>query len=248
VTSNPYPAAGSYPAIGSGASNTMFIKCVTPGDFVLGFDDGVSTAYGSQLLTTLRNEGVVATFFVNGYNWNDLDSDVNAANMLKSIRDAGHQIASHTFEHLDLQTLTTDELWAQVRRNDVAITNVLGRSFSPKFIRAPFGSVNTNVLRALESWGYTVVWNNIKNRDTDHAFGTDAEQLSWDISNYTSTLAASNVNVNSFISLNHEQIKVTSQSFIGQIIPIIRNYGYRFVSLGQCLNPSNPNDWYRTLP
>ena len=31
--------------------------------------DGVSTAYGSQLLETLRNNGVVATFFVNGYNW-----------------------------------------------------------------------------------------------------------------------------------------------------------------------------------
>ncbi len=90
---------------------------------------------------------------------NDLDSDASASSILRSIRDAGHQVASHTFQHLDLQTLTIDELWAEVRRNDVAITNVLGRAYAPKFIRAPYGSMNANVLRALESWGYRVVGN-----------------------------------------------------------------------------------------
>ncbi|KAJ3345378.1 hypothetical protein HDU91_007368, partial [Kappamyces sp. JEL0680] len=209
---------------------------------------GVATSYDGQLLDTLSQYGIVATFFVNGYNWNDLESDTTASNMLRQIQNAGHQIASHTYSHRDLATLTIDEIYSEMRRNDVAITNVLGSSFAPRYLRAPYGSINNNILTVLQSWGYTVVWENILNHDTDHTEVSNAQQLAWDYGNYTATLMASNPNTNSFISLNHDQLETTSTMFVQQIIPVILQAGYRFVSLGECLHPATPNSWYRQLP
>ncbi|KAJ3301632.1 chitin deacetylase, partial [Kappamyces sp. JEL0829] len=238
---NPVPT--SYPPV-SGGAGQLIVSCATPGDFVLSFDDGIGL-YDSQLLDTLASEGVVATFFVNGYNWGDLTIDPWRS-MLLRIQSAGHQIASHTMDHLDLTTLTTLQVYEQVRRADVAIAKVLGAA--PLFVRPPYGNVNANILQALKSWGYTAVWENILNHDTDHASDSPEDQLAEDMSSYMSTLDASDPSVNSFISLNHDTVEVTATQFVSQIIPIIRNRGYRFVTLAQCIYPNNPNNWYRPLP
>ncbi|KAJ3328642.1 chitin deacetylase, partial [Kappamyces sp. JEL0680] len=112
---NPVPPKGSYPPINTGLKSTLKISCVTPGDFVLGYDDGVAVANDPALLATLKKYGVTAVFFINAYNWNDLAKDANAQKVLKSIVAAGHQIASHTFDHIDLLQLSYDDLYAQTR-------------------------------------------------------------------------------------------------------------------------------------
>ena len=135
-------------------------------------------------------------------------------------------------------------MYSQLRRNDIAITSVLGSSFAPRYVRAPYGSVNQQVLQALTSWGYTVVWANAISHDTDHATGSVASQAATSLAIYKSILDASNPSRDSFISLNHDQLQATSTIVAAQLIIMVRNYGYRLVSIGQCLQSG---DWYRNI-
>ena len=244
---NPVPPAGSHPPINTSLNPKMYIDCVTPGHFVLGYDDGLFK-YDSAVADTLAKKGVKATFFINGYNWADITLEPYRSVLLK-LHKAGHQIASHTFDHLDLQTLSMDALYATLRRNDVAISQVIG--VAPRYVRAPFGSVNKKVLQALASWGYIVVWQNIKNADSDHADASIPlkRQLEWSLSNFTVTLDRSDSRVNSFISLAHETLQITATDFTVQAIDYIKKKGYKFVNVGECRTGSpSPSNWYRPLP
>ena len=211
----------------------------------MGFDDGVSN-FDPTILTTLSQKGVVGTFFINGYNWVDITAQPYAG-ILQQIYNAGHQIASHTFDHADLTKLNLDGLWAEMRRNDIAIQSVIG--VAPRYVRVPFGSASPDVLRALSSWGYIAVWENIANHDTDHAGPrySDALQLQWSLGNYSSSLVGTSPSSASFISLQHDQLAVTSQSFTPQAIDMVKGYGYQFVSLGQCLSNPTRTNWYRRV-
>ena len=243
--SNPLPALGSYPSVSLVASQSVRTTCDAPGQFVFGFDDGVSR-FDPTILSTLSSKGVTAVFFINGYNWVDITLQPYSG-ILRQIHNAGHQIASHTFDHLDLTTLSLDGLWAVMRRNDIAIQSVLG--FAPRYVRVPYGNTNANVLRALSSWGYIPIWNAIQNRDTDHSGSqySDSLQLQWSLGNFSATLRSVSSSTNSFISLQHNQLSVTSNQFAPQAIDMVKGFGYRFVSLGQCLSNPSSSNWYRTV-
>ena len=94
-SANPFPEPNSYPDLGpnfNSMSGQQVTKCTRPGLFALTYDDGVNLAQDEGLLRVLAEEGVVATFFINGYNWHDL-SLPEPSRILKKIQSAGHQIA-----------------------------------------------------------------------------------------------------------------------------------------------------------
>ena len=69
------------------------------------FDDGPGP-YTAGLLDELAARGVKATFFVSGYR------AANYPETLKRIVDEGHQLANHTYNHANLNTLSA----AKVRK------------------------------------------------------------------------------------------------------------------------------------
>ena len=79
------------------------------------FDDGPG-AYTAQLLDELAARDVKATFFVSGYR------AANYPETLKRMVSEGHQLASHTQNHENLNTLSAakiaDELAAQIPTQD----------------------------------------------------------------------------------------------------------------------------------
>lgn len=50
---------------------SIITACTVAGDFALTFDDG-PYAYTAELLDLLANNGVKATFFLNGQNWGSI--------------------------------------------------------------------------------------------------------------------------------------------------------------------------------
>lgn len=82
-------AAGSSVPFG-----TIINSCTVPGTVALTFDDG-PYIYTSQVLDTLKNNNVHATFFVNGDNWSNILS-VNDEALVHRMIAEGHQIGSHT--------------------------------------------------------------------------------------------------------------------------------------------------------
>ncbi|KAI9034048.1 hypothetical protein DFJ74DRAFT_600762 [Hyaloraphidium curvatum] len=121
----------------------------------LTFDDGPS-ATTPELLDSLRELGVKATFFVVGIN------AVQAPDVLRRMVAEGHTIGSHTYSHANLTDLfargNTSELAFQIEENERIIKEITGRR--PYLLRPPYGAVSAGVRRFLEKRGYTIVmWN-----------------------------------------------------------------------------------------
>ena len=79
------------------------------------FDDGPG-AYTAQLLDELAARDVKATFFVSGYR------AANYPETLKRMVSEGHQLASHTQNHENLNTLSAAKIADEISRTQDYIT------------------------------------------------------------------------------------------------------------------------------
>lgn len=100
------------------------------------FDDGPGP-YTDGLLDELAARGVKATFFTAGY------CAVNYPETLKRIVDEGHQLASHTYNHYDLNTLSADSVRREMESTQALITAAGGSTEA--YIRPPYGNANATV-------------------------------------------------------------------------------------------------------
>lgn len=138
------------------------------------YDDGPGK-YTGELLDGLSERGVVATFFVNGNN--------AAANpdLLRRIVDEGHQLANHTYNHENLNTLSSGRIEKEIADVQSLITAAGGSDNA--YIRPPYGNANQTVKDASRApliywsvdpldWKYRnrqAVYNNIVNSSYDGA-------------------------------------------------------------------------------
>lgn len=104
------------------------------------FDDGPSL-YTNGLLDELAKRDVVVTFFVQGCNAERYGS------VIKKAYEAGHQIASHTYNHPNLVKLSTEEVQKQLSRTRDILNQAIGVE-SSYMLRPPYGSYNAAVLAA----------------------------------------------------------------------------------------------------
>lgn len=100
------------------------------------FDDGPG-AYTAQLLDELAARDVKATFFVSGYR------AANYPETLKRMVSEGHQLASHTQNHENLNTLSAAKIADEISQTQEYITDAGGDN--PAYIRPPYGNANKTV-------------------------------------------------------------------------------------------------------
>jgi peptidoglycan/xylan/chitin deacetylase (PgdA/CDA1 family) len=118
-----------------------------PGEVVLTFDDGPRAGKTNQVLATLDDFGVKATFLM-------LGSAAQAnPRLAQQVAQAGHTVGSHTFSHVDLGTLGRQEALDEIAKGERAVANALaggGQSLSP-FFRFPYlsqsGFLRTNLMQ-----------------------------------------------------------------------------------------------------
>jgi peptidoglycan/xylan/chitin deacetylase (PgdA/CDA1 family) len=97
----PRPALGDIPYGGSG-----IYRCKVPNTVALTFDDGPNK-YTKDVLDILDSFGARATFFITGINSGKgaIDDDRKPwKGLIERMFHSGHQIASHTWSHQDLNT------------------------------------------------------------------------------------------------------------------------------------------------
>lgn len=97
----------------------------------LTFDDGPSVPYTGQILDLLRAEGIRATFFLCGANAE------RHPELVRRIRDEGHEIGNHTFSHPYLFLKSRRRIAAEIDRTQEALERIAGRR--PRLFRPPFG-------------------------------------------------------------------------------------------------------------
>ncbi|MFF2659807.1 polysaccharide deacetylase family protein [Kitasatospora sp. NPDC058032] len=104
-------------------------------------DDGLP-----EVLTALERRGVGAAFFLTGR----FAEQYPAA--ARTLADAGHGLANHSYDHSPLAGLTADGLREQVRRTDRAIRAAVGTGPLP-FYRFPYGETTPEAIEVVNALG-----------------------------------------------------------------------------------------------
>lgn len=120
----------------------------------LTFDDGPNPETTPQILAILREEGVKATFFVNG----------NAARaypeLIRQIVAEGHELGNHTDTHPQLTGLEARAIRHQLSTTDDAVDAALGYDYPLWQMRPPYGANNQRVRDVVEQEeSCMVLWN-----------------------------------------------------------------------------------------
>ncbi|KAK3990147.1 family 4 putative carbohydrate esterase [Cladorrhinum sp. PSN332] len=237
-------AAPAAPALASRdlPAGSIIYHCTVPGTVALTFDDG-PYAYTTHLLDLLDAAGAKATFFVNGDNWShEIDNPTTAwPAILKRIDRTGHQIASHTWSHLDLTYLPQDQRTFQMQQLETALNNVLGKV--PTYMRPPYASCDNDCVPTIEGLGYHVINFDVDTKDYEYKESPEAMQTA--IDNFNSAVA-NGARDSSFLVLSHDVHEMTVEVLVPAMLETIREQGYKAVTVGECLGDS-PSNWYRTI-
>jgi peptidoglycan-N-acetylglucosamine deacetylase len=190
----------------------VFREGGTSGKYVaLSFDDGPMPDT-SELLWTLDNLGVKATFFVCGNycSWRP--------ELLQAIADAGHEIGNHTYDHPRMITISTDEMASQIETTNEIITSWTG--IIPTLFRPPGGRYDQSVVDVVYRHNMTtVLWT-----------ASCADYLEPTSRQIVSSILGK-VHPGAVILL-HEGIPSTREA-LPEIVHTLQNRGYTFVTVGE---------------
>ncbi len=106
------------------------VRSPDPREVMLTFDDGPSP-YTAQVLDILRREHVKATFFLCGANAERYPE------LVRRIRDEGHEIGNHTWSHHYLYLADRATLVSEIDRTQDILEKITGTR--PVWFRPPFG-------------------------------------------------------------------------------------------------------------
>ncbi|KAF9132696.1 Carbohydrate esterase 4 protein [Mortierella sp. 14UC] len=250
-----YTLTGPAPAPVTTAG-TVYTNCNVPGTYSISYDDGPS-AYTHELLDLLDKEQIKVTFFVNGNN-DGCIYDPKVRSVIKRAYDSGHQIASHTWSHPQLTTLTVDQITTQMRRVEQALLELLG--IVPRYMRPPFGdgtfgNKNANdmkVQNTLKGMGYVIATWDIATTDADIDDNLPTHKLSDEAlaakeqGVVTSAVNAAPKGAN-HMQLMHDTYQRTVTKLSPWSISYIKGLGYKIVPVAACLGDTDPRNWYQTF-
>ncbi len=151
----------SHPAVIGAAATTrqLPIYCVQRDQKVisLSFDAAWGNEDTQQLIDILGKYNVKATFFVVG-EWVDKYPE-----SVKSLSDAGHEIMNHSKDHAHFNSLTADQIVADINACNDKIEAVTG--VRPTLFRPPYGEYDDHVISSVRGMGMEPIQWNIDSLD-----------------------------------------------------------------------------------
>ena len=139
----------NHPAVvgANAATRQLPIYCVQKDYKVLSisFDAAWGNEDTQQLIDILGKYNIKATFFVVGA-WVDKYPE-----SVKALHDAGHEVMSHSNSHAHFNSLSTDEIIADLNTCNDKIEAVTG--VRPTLFRCPYGEYDDHVINAVRSLG-----------------------------------------------------------------------------------------------
>lgn len=192
-------------------------KCVA-----LTFDDGPDI-YTEQLLRTLRDAHVRATFFMLGIQVQKFPT------VARHVAAATEEIGDHTWDHKDLTLITPHDARIEIARARTEIADVIG--MWPALFRPPYGSTNPTVAGLAGGLGMPVIlWN--------------VDTLDWKdrVAKIVAQRAVSEARPGSII-LMHDIYSSTVDA-VPAIIKGLRQRGFTVVTVSQLLGSTRPGRTY----
>jgi peptidoglycan-N-acetylglucosamine deacetylase len=138
----------------------------------LTFDDGPDDSYTVEILDTLKEQKVPATFFVIGANV------VKYPGLVRRMIDEGHEVGSHTFFHPDETATGAERMRLELNALQRLLASVTGRT--TYLFRAPYGRSEGPMTRSeveqhlvVEETGLVVAGGDIVPRDWEKMTATE---------------------------------------------------------------------------
>ncbi|XTR37194.1 polysaccharide deacetylase family protein [Paraclostridium tenue] len=194
----------------------------------LTFDDGTSTTVTPQILKTLKDENVKATFFLTGQNIER--GGEKAKELIKQEFEEGHAIANHSYSHdygilypnrvLNLQSFKED-----FKKTDDILKDVLGPYFSTEVIRCPGGHMSWKGMQPLDKY---LDENGIASIDWN-ALSGDAEGKKKNPQELYDYAVKTSAGKDMVVVLMHDTYgKENTAKALPQIIKYFKDNGYQF--------------------
>ncbi|KAF9085661.1 chitin deacetylase [Mortierella sp. GBA35] len=233
------PAAATLPAgqcwrsCQNGCRRDEVVTCPTPGVWGITFDDG-PTPNTPTLLKILKDANIKATFFVMGGNV------VQNPEILKQEQTEGHHIASHTWSHSALTTLTNEQIVAELKWTEKAVMELTGLQM--KYVRPPYGDIDDRVRAVCKKLGYTIVdWTSDEFDTKDFSLNAAPANLDAAVATFTASLNkyAAAPGAKGIITLEHDLYPVTVE-MAKRLIPVGVQAKLKIQSIAECLNDAAP--------
>ena len=181
----------------------------------LTFDEGYEAGYTKQILETLKNNEVKATFFITAHYVN------TQSELVQQMIDEGHIVGNHTVNHKSMPDLTEEKISSEVMDLHKTIYEKFG--YEMKYIRPPMGEFSQKTLSITNSLGYkTVMWSFAYSDWDEKKQPSEQEAQSKILDNVH----------NGEIMLLHGNSK-NNTNVLDTIIKKIKDMGYEFKSLDE---------------
>lgn len=177
----------------------------------LTFDDGPGYNSTQRILDTLDKYKIKATFFTLGQKVEENPE------MLKEIYKRGHEVGNHSYDHPDLTTLTHDDMMTQITSTNKLIETSTKKRTT--YLRPPYGAYNADI--ELSCGMEIILWNVDSN---DWRFRDGPQTTNYIMQN----LAQQSV-------ILYHDIYETSADSVEQVIPLLLDQGYEFVTISEYL-------------
>jgi peptidoglycan-N-acetylglucosamine deacetylase len=115
----------------------------------LTFDDGPNGKYTLDILKILQDYCVKAAFFFPAKNVKRLPD------IALKVKNQGHTIGSHAYDHWHLDLLSAGEILAQIEKAEEIFSSIL--DLKPRYFRPPYGAYNKTVEKILKKKGYRLI-------------------------------------------------------------------------------------------
>ena len=181
----------------------------------LTFDLGYEAGYTENILNTLKENNVNATFFITAHYVN------SASDIVQRMINDGHIIGNHTVNHKSMPALNEEELTKELMNLHTAIYEKFG--YEMKYMRPPKGEYSERALSYTTKLGYIPVMWSFAYADWDESAQPTKESAIKKIID----------NVHSGeIMLLHATSK-TNMEILSIVIKQIKEMGYEFKSLDE---------------
>jgi peptidoglycan/xylan/chitin deacetylase (PgdA/CDA1 family) len=217
-----------------------------PGTIALTFDDG-PYLYTSHVLDILASYNATATFFITGANYNKGAISIPASGwipIIQRMHAEHHQIASHTWTHLDLSIIPSIDRKNQMYKNEMALRNILG--FIPTYMRPPYSSCSaeSGCEADLKALGYHIIYFDV---DTDDYNQDSPEQIQHSKDWFKGNITAADATTadSEWLVIAHDIHYQTAYNLTEYMLKTLTELGYRAATVGECLGDPEAN-WYRS--
>ncbi|KAI8448089.1 family 4 carbohydrate esterase [Phakopsora pachyrhizi] len=205
-----------------GAASAIIDTCKVKGTFAITYDDG-PYIYENQITTNLSKQNAKGTFFVNGLNYGCIYDQDNVDSLRRAFSQ-GHAIGSHTWSHAKVTELSEKELIKELSLLEVAFKKILG--IRTRIFRPPYGELNERAKKVIHDRGYRIITWSVDSGDSVGASPKESIKIYRD--------SASKFPLPQ-IALSHETLKPTATQVTPEAIKVLQKYGYRLVTVPECL-------------